>query len=309
MVYVNSKDIIKYFNEININHISFDYPFFDINKNILKSFINVFLIYYRVFLISNKISGKTVFINGLSVDITFMYLVKKLSKNNTIIYFDEVDVRVSAVKVIPFKLVLLTYISRLLFSLELICKNVNGEVFLCVTDDFYKKHNIDIKVAKVPNIMKDIVEHETFYNHVLLLGYSILGDKRIFGLKNFEKILKEIIHSDQNIFIKFHPGGTGGDYFRTSLLNFDIDPSKIIPAHLPIECLSSNINLITSFGSSSLAELSHNGVKVVCVGKFAELYDRTLNDVFFDIIDDVALDIMFPIDMNDYLNIVQRSNI
>lgn len=307
-LYVCNRDIEKYFQCIGVVYKYFDYPFFDLSKKEpINSIFNVFVIIYKVLRLSRTIYDRTIILNGLSVDITFLYFVTRLSKKNKLIYYDECDTDSSIlVKRLSLKQKLLILLSKFIFSLDVIIKYNNGESWVYVNKKFFKKNRIKIKREDISYVKIPQYSIDTKYEHVLLLGYSLENDEKLFGKKMFKKTLINILKKDKNLVIKFHPGGSSNYCREKKYIYRLLSEYKSIHSIVPLESLSSSIINVTSFGSTALPYLSDCGVKVICVGEFEILNDRTLGNAYFENLKDKSKAIYFPKSIDQYYNLIDN---
>jgi hypothetical protein len=290
VLYTSSKDIARLSESAGWEYTYYELGFFDINYNLHIRFIkNIRYIKHQISNLSKLISGKKILFSSRCVDLGFLSLIAKLTVENDVsyVYFrnESADLDVK-MRCLTFKLILVKYIGFLSFNLKVDCKLVNGEQFLCASKSFFEKYEIKqfTLADKCHNYLSDINFFDKVYdNNIMLfiLGYTFESDSKYIGKYVLEDMLKWLLNTYPNIYIKVHPGSDKYRYFQTRTDLIKLIKNEI-PAHIPVESIHNNVNIIISFASNALITYSNLNITSICLKDFIARSDKYIKDEYYN---------------------------
>ena len=203
----------------------------------------------------NKYEGGKLFHNVESVDVCFLYLLKKCKENNKLRSFkfkdqnDSNKTLIISLKNIYF--IVYAWIFSKIYKLDLKARIINGEPLIHNTKDYsdISFNNIDYLVDDF-KIKSHIINNKIFF----ILGHSFKIDSNYFDSSDLRELFNFLHENYSNILYKLHPGHS--NYF-SSMKNctFKESINYFEPIYLPLENINFNNCVILSFVSSGIMNL------------------------------------------------------
>jgi hypothetical protein len=223
--------------------------------NCIRYLFELYKFKKRVQSFFNKYEGGKLFHNVESVDICFLYLLKKCKENNKLRSFKFKDQNDSnktlkiSLKNIYF--IVYAWIFSKIYKLDLKARIINGEPLIHNTRDYS-----EISFNDIDYLVDDfkIKSHSINNKIVFILGHSFKVDSHYFDSSSLRELFSFLHENYSNILYKLHPGHS--DYF-SSMKNcsFTRSINYFEPNNLPVENINFNNCVVLTLVSAGVMNL------------------------------------------------------